>query len=104
MTQALALIVWLVIIIVITIFIHFCGYSWWASFVIGVLIGLIVLLCIYPFNFENRYGDLDRDDIECIDTCSNILLYVVIFSILILIAFIITSLPYYSECPTVCDI
>lgn len=89
MNPALALIIWFfVIIIVFFIVWYFAGYTVWQSLAAATLASLIVLIILFPWDFENRRH---RGDGEC-DNFGKTGFYIIVgISIIILVAYIITT-------------
>ena len=88
MNSALSLIVWFfTILIVFFVFWWWFCHDAWKSFAIATLLSLLVLLIIFPWNLEHRFKDND-----CHRSGDTAFFIIVAISIIILIAYIISTL------------
>lgn len=94
MNPALSLLVWFVVLLIVFfIFWWLAGYSGWQSFVVAVLLALIGLLVVFPWNFERHHQDS-----ECKPWGHDVFFVIVLTSITILLAYIITTYIWYPDC------
>ena len=87
MNPSLSLFVWFVVLlIIIFIFWLLFGYDLWPSFIMAVLISLVILIIIFPWNFERRH-----DDEDCVGWQRSAFFLLVGLSVLFLIIYIIST-------------
>ena len=86
MTPTLSLLVWFfVLIIIFFVFWYFLGYTAWPSFAISILIALIILIAIFPWDFNNRHPHV-RD---CDNWSHKLFGLLIVLSLIVLIFYII---------------
>jgi hypothetical protein len=87
MNPGLALVVWFfAILIVFFIFWYLSCYTIWESLAMATLISLIVLLILFPWNFEHHHEDKD-----CHHFGNSAFYIIIAISIIILVAYIIST-------------
>ena len=93
MNPALSLLIWFIaILIVFFIFWYLAGYSAWGSFVMAVLISLIVLVVLFPWNFGNHHNNVGCDHFG-----TGAFYGIVLISITILLAYIVITYVYVNN-------
>ncbi len=81
----LGLFVWVIaLIIIFFLFWVILGYNAWQSFVMAILISLLILIIIFPWNFEHKH-----EDKECENWHNTAFIFLVGLSLVILVAYII---------------
>ena len=92
----LGLFVWIIsLILIFFLFWLILGYDSWQSFCMAILISLLILIIIFPWNFDRKHEDKD-----CENWHNTAFIFLVGFSIVILVAyiigtFLIGSFSYY---------
>ena len=90
MNPSLALIVWFfTVLIIFFVFWWLAGYNGWESIAMATLISFIVLIILFPWNFEHHHSDKDNHH------HGRTAFYIIaLVSIIILIAYIISTYIY----------
>lgn len=96
MNSWISLIVWIFIVVLITYTMYYFGYSIWSSVAFALLLGIIILLVCFPWNFRHHKEDFSSEDDIC-DTGESAFMVALGLSIFYLVAYIVATVAYDKD-------
>ena len=81
MGQEFAFLLWLLVLIVLFFILRSYGITWWSSLVFSLLVALIVLMFVYPFDVQNGQYVMHPPDkllgLICLITIIIVIVYII---------------------------